>query len=168
MKEAGMGEPGTQQTSDGRTEISLPRNFTRRGEDVYASVEWEFRDARIEDDSGGVVFEQSGVEVPANWSNLATNIVASKYFRGHMDSPRREFSVRQLVGRVVSTLRDWGVRGNYFSSEEQGQTFSDELTHLLVHQKACFNSPVWFNLGVVEDDGRMVPQQASACFIKYE
>ena len=165
MREAGIEGPGAQQTSDGRTEISLPRRFTRRGEDVYASVDWELRDARIQDDSGGVVFEQSGVEVPASWSNLATNIVASKYFRGHLDSPRREFSVRQLVGRVVSTLRDWGERGDYFSSAEQGQSFSDELTHLLLHQKACFNSPVWFNLGVVEDDGRMVSQQASACFI---
>ncbi len=150
---------------DGAEEIELRRHFTRSGEDVYDGVKWELRTARIQGDGGEPVFEQEGVEVPASWSPLATNIVASKYFRGHLGSPQREHSVRQLIGRVVKTLRDWGREGDYFASPEREETFSDELTHLLLHQKACFNSPVWFNLGVVEPDGRIVPQQASACFI---
>ena len=150
---------------DGAEEIELRRHFTRPDQDVYDGVKWELRTARIQGDDGEPVFEQEGVEVPESWSSLATNIVASKYFRGHLGSPQREHSVRQLVGRVVKTLRDWGREGDYFASPEQEETFSDELTHLLLHQKACFNSPVWFNLGVVEPDGRIVPQQASACFI---
>jgi ribonucleoside-diphosphate reductase alpha chain len=112
-----------------------------------------------------VVFEQEDVEVPASWSPIAANIVASKYFRGHLGTPSRESSVRQLVGRVVGTLREWGRRGGFFTGGEQEQCFADELTHLLLQQKVCFNSPVWFNLGVVGVDGERVPQQASACFI---
>ena len=150
---------------EGAEEIGLRRHFTRPDQDVYESAKWELRTARIQGDDGEPVFEQEGVEVPESWSPLATNIVASKYFRGHLGSPQREHSVRQLIGRVVKTLRDWGREGDYFASPEQEETFSDELTHVLLHQKACFNSPVWFNLGVVEPDGRMVPQQASACFI---
>jgi ribonucleoside-diphosphate reductase alpha chain len=146
-------------------EIQVRRHFTRAGEHAFDQVEWETRDARIQSDSGEVVFEQTDVEVPATWSPLATNIVASKYFRGHLGTPTRERSVRQLIGRVVDTLRSWGRRGGYFSDPESEQTFADELSHLLVQQKACFNSPVWFNLGVVEPDGSMVSQQASACFI---
>jgi ribonucleoside-diphosphate reductase alpha chain len=146
-------------------EIQIRRHFTRAGEHAFDQVEWETRDARIQSESGEVVFEQTGVEVPATWSPLATNIVASKYFRGHLGTPTREHSVRQLIGRVVDTLRGWGREGGYFSDLESEETFAEELSHLLVQQKACFNSPVWFNLGVVEPDGSMVSQQASACFI---
>ncbi len=132
---------------------------------MFASVDWEVRTARIQGESGDVVFEQTDVEVPRSWSPLASNIVASKYFRGHVGAPSREHSVRQLIGRVVETLRGWGRDGGYFADEDQESAFADELGHVLLHQKACFNSPVWFNLGVVEPDGRKVPQQASACFI---
>jgi ribonucleoside-diphosphate reductase alpha chain len=148
-----------------RPSIEVRRYFTRPGEDVYSSVEWTTHTAQIQNEAGELVFEQKDVEVPLGWSPLATNIVASKYFRGHLDSPRRERSVRQLIGRVVETLGRWGREGDYFADEAQEQTFRDELTHLLLHQKACFNSPVWFNLGVVGPDGRPIPQQASACFI---
>jgi ribonucleoside-diphosphate reductase alpha chain len=147
------------------TEIPIRRHFTRAGEDVYASVRWARRTAKISAENGDSVFEQTDVEVPESWSPIATNIVASKYFRGHLGSPTRESSVKQLIGRVVGTLRAWGRNGGYFADDAQEQTFADELTHLLLHQKVCFNSPVWFNLGVVEPDGKLVPQQASACFI---
>ncbi|MCZ6714037.1 MAG: vitamin B12-dependent ribonucleotide reductase [Deltaproteobacteria bacterium] len=149
----------------GAASIGVRRHFTRAGQDVFDSVVWEIRTARIERADGEVVFEQKDVEVPRTWSALATNIVASKYFRGHLGAPNRERSVRQLIGRVVRTLRGWGREGGYFADDDEEQTFSDELTHLLLHQKACFNSPVWFNLGVVEPNGQLVPQQASACFI---
>jgi ribonucleoside-diphosphate reductase alpha chain len=149
----------------GAAEIPIRRHFTRAGEDAFASVRWEKRTAKISAENGESVFEQDGVEVPESWSPIATNIVASKYFRGHLGSPARETSVKQLIGRVVGTLRRWGRDGGYFADDAQEQTFADELTHLLVNQKVCFNSPVWFNLGVVEPDGKLVPQQASACFI---
>jgi ribonucleoside-diphosphate reductase alpha chain len=145
--------------------IELRRRFTRPGEDVFESAEWELRKARIQGDGGDVVFEQDDVEVPKSWSPLASNIVASKYFRGHLGTPSRETSVRQLISRVVDKLRDWGREGGYFARPELESTFADELTYVLLHQKACFNSPVWFNLGVVEPNGQPVPQQASACFI---
>jgi ribonucleoside-diphosphate reductase alpha chain len=151
--------------NESKTEIPIQRHFTRPGEDPFWTVRWEKRTAKISGDGGEVVFEQPNVEVPESWSAIATNIVASKYFRGHLNTPSRESSVRQLIGRVVATIRRWGREGNYFASEEQEQTFADELTYLLLHQKVCFNSPVWFNLGVVEPDGKLVPQQASACFI---
>jgi ribonucleoside-diphosphate reductase alpha chain len=144
------------------TDIALERRFTRAGEDVYASLEWDTRTARIQSDGGEVVFEQEGVEVPRSWSPLAANIVASKYFRGHLGTPQREWSVRQLIDRVVDTLRGWGRDGGYFANDAQEATFADELKYVLVHQKACFNSPVWFNLGVRQPDGSSVPQQASA------
>jgi len=145
--------------------IEMERHFTRAGESVWETTAWELRTARISGEDGQAVFEQADVEVPASWSPLATNIVASKYFRGHLGTPSRERSVKQLIGRVVDTLAKWGRQGGYFADVEQEKTFSDELTYLLLHQMACFNSPVWFNLGVIEPDGRMVPQQASACFI---
>ncbi len=145
--------------------IPILRYFTRDGEDVFDTVEWEHRTARIEGEGGEVVFEQADIEVPESWSLLASNIVASKYFRGHLGTPQRESSVRQLIGRVVDTLRRWGRQGGYFADEDQEQIFADELSYLLLHQRVSFNSPVWFNLGVIEPDGREVPQQASACFI---
>ncbi len=151
--------------SDGAQRVEIGRHFTRPGEDVFASTDWEVRTARIQGDGGDVVFEQTDVEVPRSWSPLASNIVASKYFRGHVGTPSRERSVRQLVGRVVDTLCAWGRDGGYFADDEQESAFADELEYLLLHQKACFNSPVWFNLGVTDPDGGRVPQQASACFI---
>ncbi len=149
----------------GAPRIEIERHFTRAGESVWETVEWERRTARISGEDGESVFEQEGIEVPRSWSPLATNIVASKYFRGHLGTPHREHSVKQLIGRVVETITRWGRDGGYFADADQEQAFADELTYLLLHQKGCFNSPVWFNLGVVEPDGRTVPQQASACFI---
>ena len=109
-------------------EIPIRRHFTRAGEDVYASVEWALRTAKISAENGDAVFEQPDVEVPESWSAIATNIVASKYFRGHLGSPTRESSVKQLIGRVVETLRKWGRSGGYFADAEQEQTCVDELT----------------------------------------
>ncbi len=140
--------------------VEIPRHFTRAGQDPFACVEWERRTARIANERGEVVFEQTDVEVPKGWSQLATNVVVSKYFRGHVGTPEREHSVKQLVGRVVRTLHEWGVRSGYFRSAADGEAFRDELVYVLLQQMACFNSPVWFNLGVPD-----TPQQASACFI---
>jgi len=140
--------------------VSVPRHFTRAGEDPFESVEWEQRSARITNERGEVVFEQEGVEVPRGWSQLATNVVVSKYFRGHIGTPEREHSVRQLIGRVVGRIREWGEDAGYFRTPDDAQTYADELTYVLLHQRMAFNSPVWFNLGVAD-----TPQQASACFI---
>ncbi|MEE3325758.1 MAG: vitamin B12-dependent ribonucleotide reductase, partial [Myxococcota bacterium] len=140
--------------------LKIDRHFTRAGEDPYDLVEWELRTAGISNESGDTVFEQTDVEIPKSWSQLATNVVVSKYFRGHIGESNRESSIRQLIGRVVSRITEWGHEGGYFASEADAEAFSDELTHLLLHQKMAFNSPVWFNLGVPD-----TPQQASACFI---
>jgi len=149
-------------TEIARPDVVLPirRYFTRPGIDPLAEVEWELRTAAIEGADGATVFEQKEVEFPSFWSQNATNVVASKYFRGPLGTPQRERSVRQLIGRVADTLTAWGLRDGYFAGEEEeAQTFHDELTHLLLMQKACFNSPVWFNLGIEERP------QCSACFI---
>ena len=138
----------------------LSRWFTRPSQDPFDMIEWELRSAKISNESGETVFEQNDVEVPKNWSQLATNVVVSKYFRGHMDTPERERSVKQLIGRVVNKIHEWGIKSGYFRSSADGEIFADELKHLLVNQKLSFNSPVWFNLGV-----KNTPQQASACFI---
>ena len=140
--------------------LRIPRHFTRAGTDPYDTVEWELRSAKITGESGESVFEQADVEIPKPWSQLATNVVVSKYFRGHLGTPEREHSVRQLIGRVVRKIREWGDTSGYFRTPQDGDAFGDELTHLLLHQRASFNSPVWFNLGVAD-----TPQQASACFI---
>src|SRR5438270_5777643 len=141
--------------------LRLNRFFTKDGVHPFDDVEWETRDAVIPNyKEGGNAFEQRDVEFPVTWSQNATNIVAQKYFRGSLGTPQRESSVRQLVSRVVDTIRGWGVKDGYFASEQDAQVFADELSHLLVTQKAAFNSPVWFNVGVQD-----VPQQCSACFI---
>jgi ribonucleoside-diphosphate reductase alpha chain len=140
--------------------VSVPRHFTQAGVDPYSRFEWELRSAKITNEQGEVVFEQTDVEVPKGWSQLATNVVVSKYFRGHVGTPERERSVRQLVGRVVGRLREWGESSGYFRTPEDAQAFSDELVWILLDQRMAFNSPVWFNLGVAG-----TPQQASACFI---
>jgi ribonucleoside-diphosphate reductase alpha chain len=139
--------------------IAIDRFFTKAGVDVYDTCEWEMRAAAITSESGGIVFEQKDVEMPKFWSQMATNVVVSKYFRGHLGSPDRETSVRQLIGRVVRTLTGWGREGGYFASEADGDTFRDELTHILLYQMAAFNSPVWFNVGIEPHP------QCSACFI---
>ncbi|TMF83331.1 MAG: vitamin B12-dependent ribonucleotide reductase [Chloroflexi bacterium] len=139
--------------------LRIERHFTREGVHPYDEVEWELRDSSIRGESG-TVFEQKGVEVPKVWSQTATNVVASKYFRGKLGSPERESSVKQMVDRVVDTIAQAGFEGGYFAGIADRDAFADELKYLMVHQHASFNSPVWFNIGV---DG--VPQQASACFI---
>ena len=139
--------------------LSVKRYFTTLGVDPADEIAWELRSAAITGEDGKVVFEQKNIEMPKSWSMLATNVVASKYFRGTPGTPEREGSVRKLVARVVDTLTRWGSEGNYFASEADKQTFHAELTHLLLRQKVAFNSPVWFNVGVEEHP------QCSACFI---
>ena len=139
--------------------LKIRRYFTRAEVDPYDEIEWEQRVASIINEKGKVVFEQTNVEIPKTWSLMATNVVVSKYFRGPLGSPQREHSVRQMIGRVVDTITGWGRKDGYFASEEDAQSFHDELTHILVHQKACFNSPVWFNCGIE------AKPQCSACFI---
>ena len=140
--------------------LTFRRHFST-GTHPFDHVEWETRDAVIPNfKEGGNAFEQRGVEFPVTWSQNATNIVAQKYFRGTLGTPERESSVRQLVSRVVDTIRGWGEKNGYFATPKDSQIFADELTHLLVNQKAAFNSPVWFNVGAPD-----TPQQCSACFI---
>src|SRR5512134_3802617 len=142
-----------------RQGLSFRRYFTKPGRHPYDELTWESRSAVINDEKGQPVFEQHGVEVPASWSQTATNIVASKYFRGQLGSPERETSVRGLISRVVDTIRRWAEAQGYFATAEDLQTFADDLAHLLVQQKAAFNSPVWFNVGIE------AKPQSSACFI---
>jgi ribonucleoside-diphosphate reductase alpha chain len=168
-----------------KTGVSFPRYFTAKlepGHTPYDELRWETRTASIGNDKGTVIFEQREVEVPADWSQTATNIVASKYFHGKLGAPERETSVAQLVERVVNTITDWGKHDGYFRSEEDGENFRAELAHLMLTQKGCFNSPVWFNVGVKEARGYgwvydaapgrirkletgAVRPQCSACFI---
>ena len=139
-----------------RTGINFPKYFTQKletGKTPYDDVQWELRTAAIGNDKGAIIFEQSDIEVPADWSQTATNIVASKYFHGKLGAPDRERSVAQLVHRVVDTIADWGQGGHYFKTEVDGENFRNELAHLMLTQKACFNSPVWFNVGVKEARG---------------
>ncbi len=168
-----------------RVGVSFPRYFTAKleaGKTPYDDVRWELRTATIGNDKGAVIFEQRDVEVPADWSQTATNIVASKYFYGKIGAPDRERSVAQLVHRVVDTIADWGRDQRYFRTPEDAENFRSELAHLMLTQKACFNSPVWFNVGVPEPRGygwyydeatagfkKVMPSdrkpQCSACFI---
>ncbi|MHB8246361.1 MAG: vitamin B12-dependent ribonucleotide reductase [Acidimicrobiales bacterium] len=144
-----------------RLGIGIRRYFTEQGRHPYDQVAWERRDSRISDyRTGAIAFEQLGVEVPATWSLNATNILAQKYFRGTLGTPEREWSLRQVIDRVVDTITAWGLKDGYFVDVAEAAAFNDELKHLIVEQKAAFNSPVWFNIGV-----KGVPQQASACFI---
>jgi ribonucleoside-diphosphate reductase alpha chain len=143
----------------GRKGLEFRRYFTREGISPYDTVEWEYRTAAITSESGEVIFEQKNVEVPKTWSMTATNIVASKYFHGKKGAPERETSVRQLVGRVGTTITGWGKQGGFFASDQDAAIFHDELVHLLLNQMMAFNSPVWFNCGVE------LKPQCSACFI---
>ena len=168
-----------------RTGVSFPRFFTAKldpAKTPYDLLNWELRTATIGSDKGSVIFEQRDVEVPSEWSQTATNIVASKYFHGRIGTPERETSVAQLVHRVVDTIADWGHEGRYFKTKEDAENFRMDLAHLMLTQKACFNSPVWFNVGVTESRGygfyfdeaeqvvkKLLPgenhPQCSACFI---
>jgi ribonucleoside-diphosphate reductase alpha chain len=152
-----MSHPTIEETTPGRA-LSIERRFTSPGTHPFDTVEWELRDARI-GHGDRVAFEQRGVEFPKSWSQNATNIVTQKYFRGQLDSPAREHSVKQMIGRVSGTIAQWGRERGYFATEEDGDAFEAELTHILLHQLAAFNSPVWFNVGFEENP------QCSACFI---
>ena len=147
--------PQTVPNADG---VTIERRFTEPGKHPFDAVEWEIRDAIIGDPSDPA-FEQRGVEFPTTWSQNATNIVSQKYFRGRLGSDERESSVKQMVGRVAGTIAAWGRDGGYFASDEDGDAFEAELTHILLNQLAAFNSPVWFNVGFEEHP------QCSACFI---
>src|ERR1700691_4565324 len=138
--------------------LSVKRLFTTPGTHPFETVEWELRDARI-GHGDRVAFEQENVEFPKSWSQNATNIVAQKYFRGQIGHPERERSVKQMIGRVAGTIAGWGRERAYFASEQDAEAFEAELTHILLHQLAAFNSPVWFNVGFEESP------QCSACFI---
>jgi len=164
--------PGLATGRDERPELRLRRFFTTPGVSPYDAIEWEKRSAAISDESGKVFFEQTGIEVPAFWSQTATQVVASKYFRGRVGTPERESSARQMVDRIVNVLTRWGrepanvdlatgVRSGppYFATDEEAAAFENELRYILINQLACFNSPVWFNVGVKEKP------QCSACFI---
>jgi len=139
--------------------LSFDRYFSREGVHPYEELSWESRTARIANQKGEVIFEQAAVEVPAGWSQSATNIVAAKYFHAEDRGAKRESSVKQLISRVVDTITRWGQSQDYFATEQDARVFAEELSHLLVNQKAAFNSPVWFNVGVEEQP------QCSACFI---
>jgi len=127
--------------------LPFSRHFTRPGVSPYDEITWELRTASITDAKGKTIFEQKDVETPADWSMTATNIVASKYLHGQIGTPERESGVRALITRVAESIRDWGIRDGYFASPEDAAIFYDELAHLLLNQKAAFNSPVWFNVG---------------------
>jgi ribonucleoside-diphosphate reductase alpha chain len=151
--------PAERRDSVGGPGLTIERRFTTPGVSPYDCVEWETRSAVIQGEKGDVVFEQRDVEVPKAWSQLATNVVVSKYFRGQLGTPQRERSVRQLIGRVVDTIAAWGAEQGYFATPGDRQSFHDELTHMLLTQRFSFNSPVWFNVGVEPEP------QCSACFI---
>ena len=156
----GLGGPyGASFTGVGTRGLTFERRWTRPGVHPYDEITWEYRTAGISSETGKTVFEQKDVEVPASWSQLATNVVVSKYFRGHVGTPEREHSVKQLIDRVVNTIAAWADTQRYFATDEDLAAFQAELTHMLVHQKVSFNSPVWFNVGIE------AKPQCSACFI---
>lgn len=142
---ASAATPATPNVSRGG--LTFTRRYSKAGVSPYDEVQWERRTASITDASGRSIFEQKDVEVPVDWSMTATNIVASKYLHGQMNTPEREAGVRQLVGRVAETIREWGLAGGYFASAQDAAIFHDELVSMLVTQKVAFNSPVWFNVG---------------------
>jgi ribonucleoside-diphosphate reductase alpha chain len=127
--------------------LAFDRFFTRPGISPYDEIVWELRDAVIQDFKGRIIFEQKNVEVPADWSMTATNIVASKYLHGLNGTDERESGVRALITRVAESIRDWGMQSGYFATQQDADTFYAELAHLLLNQKVAFNSPVWFNVG---------------------
>ncbi len=150
---------GASFSGEGTPGLTFERRWTRPGVHPYDEITWETRTAAIGNESGKLVFEQKDVEVPEFWSQLATNVVVSKYFRGHVGTPERETSVKQLIDRVVNSIAAWAETQHYFATDDDLKSFQAELTHLLVHQKMSFNSPVWFNVGIEKKP------QCSACFI---
>ncbi len=168
MPAAAEPQPAAPAAKNGKTKpasakgLTFPRRYTQPGQDVWATTEYDIRSASIVGSDGTIVFEQKGVEIPTAWSQLATNVVVSKYFRGHVGTLEREYSVKQLIGRVADRILEWAKAGSYFATEEDADTFHDELRYILLHQYAAFNSPVWFNLGW---QGRR--QAVSAC-LPYE
>jgi ribonucleoside-diphosphate reductase alpha chain len=153
-----MSQSTTDSTRINPDGVTVQRRLTREGVHPFDEIEWEIRDAVIGDPENPA-FEQRGVEFPRTWSQNATNIVAQKYFRGRLGSDERETSVKQMIGRVAGTIAGWGREGGYFASDADADVFEDELTAILLHQEAAFNSPVWFNVGFEEKP------QCSACFI---
>ena len=149
----------TQRSKSAASGLEFERFFTREGVDPFDEIEWETRSAVIGNERGENVFEQHDVEIPKDWSQQATNIVVSKYFRGQLGTDERERSVKQLIGRVVETITEWAREKKYFVTPGDLQAFSDDLKYLLVNQRAAFNSPVWFNCGFEK------APQCSACFI---
>jgi len=155
----------TVQNGDAR--LPIARYYTKPETDPYDELAWELRSAVIEGADGTPVFEQRDIEFPSGWSQNATNVVASKYFRGPLKASdpgagatvKRERSVRELIDRVINTITAWGWKDGYFADEGERDTFHAELKHVLVNQMLCFNSPVWFNVGQEERP------QCSACFI---
>ncbi len=154
--------PTTLSEANAGSGLSISRRFTTPGQLPFDGVEWELRDARI-GHGDKLAFEQTDVEFPKTWSQNATNIVAQKYFRGQLGSPERERSVKQMISRVAGTITRWGRERWYFATSEDAETFETELSHILLHQMAAFNSPVWFNVGWHPDGSPKM--QASACFI---
>jgi ribonucleoside-diphosphate reductase alpha chain len=184
IKELQTKDVPTSSTPIPRVGVKFPAYFTAKlegGKTPYDDVVWETRTASIGNGKGDTIFEQRDIEVPADWSQTATNIVSSKYFHGKLGSPERERSVGELVHRVVDTIADWGIRDGYFATPSDGEAFRNELAHLMLNQKAAFNSPVWFNVGVKESRGygwyydaattqivkltKEARPQCSACFI---
>ncbi|HUX08025.1 MAG TPA: vitamin B12-dependent ribonucleotide reductase [Acidobacteriota bacterium] len=152
-------ETGKNQKDKGSKGLKFHRRHTKEGVSPFDQVEWTRSDAEIKTDTGSEVFKQTDIEVPRTWSQTALNIVASKYFHGQVGTPGRETSIRQLIARVADTITAWGTKDGYFRGKENAEIFHDELVHLLLTQKAAFNSPVWFNCGIEETP------QCSACFI---
>src|ERR1700681_1817133 len=150
--------PTTSEQTAAGVGLKIKRLFTTPDTHPFDAIEWELRDARI-GHGDRVAFEQPDVEFPTSWSQNATNIVAQQYFRGQLGSPTRERSVKEMISRVAGTIPGWGRERGYFASDEDARTFEAELTHILLHQLAAFNSPVWFNVGFEESP------QCSACFI---
>ena len=181
--------PATSQRPAGRAALEIRPTFCPTEVDSpFDTTEWELRTAAIKGEDGKVLFEQPACEIPAAWSQLATNVVVSKYFYGEIHTPEREHSVKQLVHRVARTIADWGIKDGYFKSKQDGENFYRDLAWLCVHQHGAFNSPVWFNVGlhhqygvkgapcnwrwdeakrdVVMPDNPYEYPQGSACFIQ--
>ncbi len=151
--------PEQEQKVTGNNRMKFDHYFSRPDGHPFDDIEWEQREASITNEKGEIIFKQSDVEVPKFWTQLATNVVVSKYFHGQLGTEERETSVRQLINRVSRTIADWGQKDGYFASEQDQEIFYRELTSLLVNQHTAFNSPVWFNVGIEPKP------QCSACFI---
>ncbi len=144
---------GAKQLRGDRAGLHVEGQFCPPDTDPFDTVEWEVRSAAIKDESGKALFEQTDCEIPSGWSQLATNVVVSKYFYGEPGTKQREKSVRQLIHRVTRTLADWGLESGYFDTQADGERFYRDLSWLCLHQYGSFNSPVWFNVGLFHQYG---------------